>query len=147
MSIDRKLKLCNSVKESEKLWQYLNGKGGLVYTEFNTTYGFKGNLRALDAIRFPELEQGIHRASGNYEKIRFLIKNYEVELIEVHNWGFYGFGQLIGKSEITQKYWTPKKIKKILITMGPHEFHPETNPDPLTEEVFKKFDIEIFVPQ
>jgi hypothetical protein len=44
MSINSKLKLCNSVRESEKLWQYLNGKGGLVYTEFNTTYGFEGNL-------------------------------------------------------------------------------------------------------
>jgi hypothetical protein len=70
-----------------------------------------------------------------------------VELIEVHNWGFYGFGQLIGKSEIVQKYWSPKKIKKVLVTLGPQEYHPEKKPDPLTEEVFKKFDIEIFVPQ
>jgi hypothetical protein len=44
-------------------------------------------------------------------------------------------------------HWFPKKIKKILITLGPKEFHPENKPDPLTEEVFRKFDIDIFVPQ
>lgn len=147
MSINSKFNFCNSVKESDKLRQYLKGKGGLVFTEFNTTYRHKGKLRALDAIRFPELEQGIYRASGNYENIELLIKNNEVELIEVHFWGFYGFGQLIGKSEIVLKHWSPKKINKIFITLGSNEFHPEKNPDPLTEEVFKKFDIEIFVPQ
>jgi hypothetical protein len=127
MPSDDKLKLCNSVLESEKLEQYLSGKGGLVFTEFNTTYGFMGKTRALDAIGFPELENGIKRALGNYANIKSLIKNYEVELIEVHKWGFYGFGQLVGKSEIVQKYWSPKKIKKILIILGSYEFHPETN--------------------
>ena len=146
-SIKESDKLCNSVKETEKLRQYLNGKGGLVYTEFNTTDGLGGKVRALDAIRFPKLENRIDKAFGHYEKIRSTMQNHEVELIEVHKWGFYGFGQLVGKSEIVQKYWFPMKVKKVLITLGSYEFHPETNPDPLTEEVFKKFDIEIFVPQ
>jgi len=149
MSFDKikKKPYCNSVLESHALEQYWNEKGGLVYTEFNTTYGFEGKMRALDAIRFPELEKGIFRARHRYEEIKSLITKYEVELIEVLNWGFYGFGQLVGKSEIVQNHWSPKKIKKILITLGPNEFHPEKNPDPLTEEVFKKFEIEIFVPQ
>ncbi len=82
-SIKESDKLCNSVKESGKLQQYLNGKSGLIFTEFNTKFRHKGKLRALDAIRFPELEQGIYRASGNYENIELLIKNNEIELIDV----------------------------------------------------------------
>lgn len=64
----------------------------------------------------------------------------------MHHWGFYGLGQLVGKAEIFEKYWSQKPAKKVLIVLGPHEFHPETNPDPLTEEVFKKLGIEVFVP-
>jgi hypothetical protein len=74
MSINSKLGYCNSVKESEVLWQYLNGKGGLVYTEFNTTHGDKGNLRALDAIRFPELEQGFLALLEIMKKLDYLSK-------------------------------------------------------------------------
>jgi hypothetical protein len=148
MSFDKikKKPYCNSVLESRALEQYWNEKGGRVYTEFNTTYGFEGKMRALDAIRFPELEKGIFRARHRYEEIKSLIAKYEVELIEVHHWGFYGFGQLVGKSEIFQKYWSPKRIKKVMIILSPKEYHPQTNPDLLAEEVFKKFGIEIFVP-
>jgi hypothetical protein len=143
----KKKQYCNSALESRALEQYWNEKGGRVYTEFNTTYGFEGKMRALDAIRFPELEKGMFRARNKYYEIKSLIANYEVELIEVHNWGFYGFGQLVGKSEIFGKYWSPKRTKKVLIILGPNEFHPQKNPDRLTEEVFEKFGIEIFVPK
>jgi hypothetical protein len=61
--------------------------------------------------------------------------------------GFYGLGQIIGKSMIVEKYWTPKKkIKKGLITLGPKLFHPVQKPDPATEEVFRQFDVKVFVP-
>jgi hypothetical protein len=137
---------CNSALESRALEQYWNEKGGRIYTEFNTAYGFEGKMRTLDAIRFPELEKGMLRARNRYEEIKSLVAKYEVELIEVHHWGFYGFGQLIGKSEIFAKYWSPKSAKKVLIILSPKEFHPQTKPDPLTEEVFKKFAIEVYVP-
>lgn len=80
---------------------------------------------------------------GNYETISYLIKNNEVELIEVHGWGFYGFGQIVGKSEIVQKYWEPKKVKKVLITFSP-KYDSERNPDLPTFEVFEKFGIKVY---
>jgi hypothetical protein len=36
--------LCNSVLESRAFEQYWNEKGGLVYAEFNTAYGFEGKM-------------------------------------------------------------------------------------------------------
>ena len=135
-------RLCNSLLESKPLQQYWEENGGLLFTEFNTTYGLKGMMRALDAIRFPKLERGAYRSTGNYETIANLIKNYEVELIEVHGWGFYGFGQLIGKSEIVQKYWEPKKVSKVLITINP-KYDSKRNPDSPTLEVFEKFSIKV----
>jgi hypothetical protein len=136
-----------SLRESEKLFQYYQEKGGLVFREFNTTQGIEGKPRSIDAIRFPELEIGIHTARGNYNEIRPLIENHTVELIEVHKWGFYGFGQLIGKKEIVKKYWNPKEMKMVLITANLTNFHPETKPDPPTEEVFKKYGISIYIPK
>jgi hypothetical protein len=92
-----------SQRESERLFQYYREKGGLVFREFNTTQEINGRPRSIDAIRFPELETGIFTARGNYPMIRQLIEKHIVELIEVHKWGFYGFGQLIGKKEIVEK--------------------------------------------
>ena len=131
--------------ESKPLQQYWEENGGLLFTEFNTIYDLKGMSRALDAIRFPNIERGAYRATGNYETIANLIKNNEVELIEVHSWGFYGFGQLIGKSEIVQKYWEPKKVSRVLITINP-KYDSEKNPDLPTLEVFKKFGIKVYAP-
>jgi hypothetical protein len=139
-------RFCNSPLESVPLKQYWQEKGGLLFTEFNTTYGLKGNLRAFDAIRFPDLETGAYRAHGNYEAIKSLIKNFEVELIEVHDWGFHSFGQIVGKTEIVKKHWAPKKIRKVLITVDPKHFHPKTNPDPPTQEVFKKYQVSVYIP-
>lgn len=85
-------RFCNSPLESQPLQKYWEEKGGLLFTEFNTTFGQNGLLRALDAIRFPELEREAYRSKDNYEAIAQLMKNNEVELIEVHSWGFYGFG-------------------------------------------------------
>jgi hypothetical protein len=62
------------------------------------------------------------------------------------NWGFYALGQIIGKAEIINKYWPPKEVQKTLITSKLTKFHPEINPDPPTEEVFKKYNVSIFVP-
>ncbi|NLD66331.1 MAG: hypothetical protein GX648_07140 [Crenarchaeota archaeon] len=138
---------CDSAQETEKLLQYWRRFGGLVFTEFNTTHGYGGKMRRLDAIRFPELESRVHKTADRYEEIRELVGKHAVELIEVHNWGFYGFGQLVGKAEIFRKYWSPKNMKLIFIVMGAHEFDPVTNPDPLTEDVFRKYGIEIFVPK
>ena len=78
MSFDKikKKPYCTSVLESRALEQYWNEKGGRVYTEFNTTHGFEGKMRALDAIRFPELEKGIFRAGQRYEEIKSLIAKY-----------------------------------------------------------------------
>ena len=98
--------------EDEKLKVYYDEVGGLFFTEFNTTQGQRGKLRALDAIRFPDLETGIYKSSGNYDTIRNLIPEHSVELIEVHKWGFYVLGQLIGKYRITEKYWDPKEAKR-----------------------------------
>lgn len=135
-----------SSKEARKLKQYFDEKRGLIFTQFNTTQGVEGKLRSLDAIRFPNQEKEIYKAKGNYENIAQLIEEQTVELIEVHKWGFYRFGQLIGKSEIVKKYWNPKRIKKVLITLSPTTFQPEKNPDPPTEEVFEKFGITVFTP-
>jgi len=136
-----------SPRESVRLFQYYIEKEGLVFREFNTTQGIQGKSRSIDAIRFPELDTGIYTARGNYSEIRQLIENHLVELIEVHKWGFYGLGQLIGKKEIVEKYWNPKEIKLVLITANLTSFHPETNTDPPTEEVFKKFGVSVFVPK
>jgi hypothetical protein len=136
---------CNSLLESEPLQKYWEEKGGLLFTEFNTTYGQNGILRALDAIRFPDLDKGAYRSKGNYEAIGHLIKSNEVELIEVHGWGLYGFGQIVGKSEIVQKHWTPKRVTKVIITINP-KFDPKKNPDTATREVFEKYGIKIFIP-
>ena len=93
------------------------------------------------------LGTGFYTARGNYDKITKIIESYSVELIEVHKWGFYALEQLIGKEELVKKYWKPNAIKKVLITSNLTMFHPERNPDPPTEEVFKKFEVTIFVPE
>ena len=136
-----------SRKENLKLKQYFEENSGLAFTEFNTTQGMEGNLRALDAILFPGLETGVYKSSGNYSEIEELIQENPVKLIEVHKLGFYGFGQLVGKEKLVKKYWNPKETKKVLVTLSPEEYHPERNPDPLTREVFDEFDIEVFVPE
>lgn len=138
-------RFCNSLLKSKPLQKYWDDNGGLLFTEFNTTFGLKGKLRALDAIRFPCLETGVYRAAGNYEAIANLIKNNEVELIEVHGWGFYGFGQIVGKSEIVQKYWEPKKVSKVLITFSP-KYDSQRSLDLPTFEVFEKFGITVYSP-
>jgi len=100
---------CNSLLESKPLQKYWEEKGGLLFTEFNTTYGQKGILRALDAIRFPELKSGAYRSKDNYETISELIKNHDVELIEVHGWGFYGFRLNSGKIRDSSEILDSKK--------------------------------------
>ena len=149
MSFVNKWKVADgpSPRESERLFQYYNEKGGLFFKEFNTTQGIEGRPRSIDAIRFPELETGIFKAQGNYTAIKELIETSLVELVEVHKWGFYALGQLIGKEELVKKYWNPKEIRKVLITVNLSGFHPETKPDPPTEEVFQKFDVSIYVPK
>jgi hypothetical protein len=136
-----------SPRESERLFQYYSEKGGLVFREFNTTEGIVGRTRSIDAIRFPELKTGIYTAFGNYPIITQLIEKHHVELIEVHKWGFYGLGQLIGKKEIVEKYWNPKEINLVLITSNLTAYHPEMNPDPPTEEVFEKYGVSVYVPK
>jgi len=135
-----------SIREDRKLLEYYEEKGGLVFTEFNTTQSMAGRLRALDAIRFPQLEKGIYQSAGNYNRIKKLIREHPVELIEVHKWGLYGFGQLVGKSYIVEHHWHPKQTTKILITLSPNRYHPGKNPDPITRSVFDAFDIEVYVP-
>jgi hypothetical protein len=57
---------CNSAIEAKELEQYRREKGVLIHAEFNTTHGLKGKLRALDAIRFPDLEKGVFEASSKH---------------------------------------------------------------------------------
>ena len=135
-----------SANENQKLLQYHEDKGGLLFTEFNVTQGMPGKKRSLDAIRFPQLEKDSYQSAGNYEKLKELIQKYKVELIEVHKWGFYGFGQLIGKSYILEQQWNPHHFEKVLITMSSETYHPETKPDPVTRSVFDAFDIKVYVP-
>ena len=105
-----------------------------------------GKKRALDAIRFPQLEKGRYRSAGNYDKLRELIQKHKMELIEVHNWGFSGFGQLVGKSYILEHHWNPHRFDKVLITLSAKTYHPDTRPDPVTRSVFDAFDIKVYIP-
>jgi len=137
----------HSKRENIALKQYFTENKGLMFTEFNTTQSMKGNLRALDAILFPELEESKYKSTGNYSKIRELIKENTVELIEVHKWGFYALGQLVGKEKLVKKHWNPKETQKVLVTLDPEIYHPEKNSDSPTREVFDESNIEIFVPE
>lgn len=136
-----------SPRESERLWQYYQANGGLFFREFNTTKYLEGRTRSIDAIRFPNLESGFYKAQGNYLQIKEIIQEQPVEVIEVHKWGFYALGQLIGKAEILEKYWSPKDVSKVLIMSNLTSFHPASKPDPPTEEIFKKHNISIHVPK
>jgi len=132
--------------ENLKLKEYIDKRKGLTFTEFNTTQGKKGKQRRLDAILFPDMERGVYKSAGNYPKIKELIEKHPIELIEVHKWGFYPLGQLIGKEKILKKHWNPKETQKVLITLNPNRYHPKLNPDPLTKKVFDELDVEVFVP-
>ncbi|MDI9578105.1 MAG: hypothetical protein QM398_08235 [Thermoproteota archaeon] len=58
----------------------------------------------------PELESRVHKTANKYEETREFVDKHVVELVEVHNWGFYGFGQLVGKSEVFKKYWSTNSV-------------------------------------
>jgi len=132
--------------ENIRLKKYLEKNRNLAFAEFNTTHGLEGSKRALDAILFPGLEGHTYKSRGNYENIKKLIEDHPVELIEVHGWGFYVLGQLIGKEHIVQKYWNPLETQKVLLTMDSKKYHPKKSPDKPTQEVFEKYGVEVYVP-
>lgn len=137
--------------EDPYLEAYHEQEGGLVFTEFNVASPVPGSRqRRLDAIRFPDApggNEGIYRYSPrkNHETIARLIKAYPVEAIEVHKWGFYVFGQLVGKRELLWIHWDPVSVEPVLLptTHGKGAYHPDVHEDPATEAVFEKHGIRV----
>lgn len=142
-----------SESEDEHLAAYHEQRGGLLFAEVNVAYPVTGSRqRRLDGVLFPNPphnhdQEAYHYTPSNRPYIRELIQNHTAELIEVHSWGFYGFGQIVGKARIVQNEWNPANIRKVFIpdnnARGP--FYPNEDPDPATEDVFDEFDINVVV--
>lgn len=136
-----------STRENKLILQYFQEKGGLVITEFNVTDGVSDSRqRRLDAIRVPEEDDRIKEyGATSRNQVANLISSQKCELIEVHGWGFYVLGQLIGKHEILEQYWETKETEKVLIVDneagGP--YHPDERKDKATHEVFDRHNIEV----
>jgi hypothetical protein len=142
-----------SESEDAHLEAYHEQRGGLLLVEVNVAYPVTGSRqRRLDGILFPNPPQNrdgeaYHYTSSNRPLIRELIQSRTAELIEVHSWGFYGFGQIVGKAHIVQDEWNPADIRKVFIpdnnARGP--YYPDENPDPATEKVFDDFGVDVVV--
>jgi len=142
-----------SESEDAHLEAYHEQRGGLLLVEVNVAYPVTGSRqRRLDGILFPNPPQNrdgeaYHYTSSNRPLIRELIQSCTAELIEVHSWGFYGFGQIVGKAHIVQDEWNPADIRKVFISdnnaRGP--YYPDENSDPATEKVFDDFGVDVVI--
>ncbi len=134
--------------EDRLLEKYWKREGGLLFTEFSVTKGMDGRSRRVDAIRFPNppVKEEAYCSKGNYDIIRQIIQRHEVELIEVHEWSFHAFGQVVGKAGIVKNRWNPYEVNKTVIpTNSRKSYYPNNERDEPTHEVFDKFGIEVEV--
>jgi len=142
-----------SESEGEHLLDYHKSRGGLLFTEVNVAYPVTGSRqRRLDGVLFPNPPDefdtdAYHYTSDNRSSIKSLIGTRVAELIEVHSWGFYGFGQIVGKSRIVEREWDPHDIRRVFIPDNNvrNPYYPNEKPDPATESVFDDFDITVEV--
>jgi len=137
-----------STRENKLIKKYYEKKGGLVVTEVNVTDGIKDSRqRRLDAVRFPgEKDRIIEYSDIGREKVSDLFESEEAELIEVHNWGFYVFGQLVGKEEVLKENWRLKETRKVLLVdngASGGSYKSQFSRDEATHEIFDKYNIEV----
>lgn len=117
----------------------------MLFTEVNVAYPVDGSRqRRLDGLRIinPPYAEGKAYAYGpeNRSNIWELLESHPVELIEVHGWGFHAFGQVLGKAEILSNSLNPHDLRKTVITAEDWS-NPKEKPDPATEDVYAKFDV------
>lgn len=142
-----------SEREDKQLAEYHEHRGGLLFTEVNVAYPVSGSRqRRLDGVLFPNPPDGhdggaYHYTPANRPEIRELMQHCVSELIEVHSWGFYGFGQLVGKAAIIENEWKPADVRKVFIpdNDGRSPYYPDETSDPATEAVFDEFDVDVVV--
>jgi hypothetical protein len=142
-----------SEREDDHLVRYHERRGGLLFSEVNVAHPVPGSRqRRLDGVLFPDPPEGLdgdayHYTPSNRAGIRDLLRDRTAELIEVHAWGFYGFGQLVGKAAIVENEWNPEAVQKVFIpdNDGRSPYYPDENPDPATEAVFDQFDVDVVV--
>lgn len=160
----------NREQEDELLARYYGKHGGLLFAEVNVTFPLKkSRQRKVDGVRIPEppesMEGAYHYGSENRRMIWKLIQNHTAEIIEIHDWGFQVFGQVIGKSEILLNMLEPHDLQKTVIVKdedtileGPGaqtEFDGQGNikikteqgyvRDKATQAVFDDYDITVVV--
>lgn len=123
-----------------------------MFTEFNVAAKMPGSrMRRLDGIRFPEPLGGLTGAfvsgSENRTLVEEMFRRCTVELIEVHRWGFYALGQVVGKRRLLEGHWAPKEIHSVLIVDNSKspQYRPSEDPDPAAEWVFRDFGIRVVV--
>lgn len=115
-----------------------------MFVEVNTAYPKTGSLqRRLDGVLFPnppsEFNECAYRYTpANRPGIQELFSEHVAELIEVHDWGFFGFGQIVGKARLVETEWDPYALRRVFIPTNPGKL-----PDSATESVFEDFMIEV----
>ncbi|MFB6215697.1 MAG: hypothetical protein ABEJ72_01825 [Candidatus Aenigmatarchaeota archaeon] len=138
-----------STRENRLIHQYFEENGGLIFTEFNVADGVPNSRqRRLDAIRFPIGDDRIQEYnSSKREEVASLLADQKCELIEVHGWGFYVLGQLIGKQELLEQHWDTEETEKVLIVDNEAggEYHPDERRDEATHDVFDAHDVQVEV--
>ena len=127
-------------KEDRLMAQYVEERGGLLFTQVNVAYRSEGlGHRYLDGLRIidPGVGEGEMYSYGgaNRETIWGLMEEHPVEAIEVHDWGLDVFGHCLGKAAIIEQEFDPPAVDRtIIVGDGPPD-------EPAVEQVYDAFGV------
>jgi hypothetical protein len=140
-------------RRDELLARYHQRHGGLLFVDPNVAQaGSRPRFPSGILITNPSPENDEDAYDYRLKdsaSVQERVSKLSAELIEVQNWGFNGFGRIVGKSRIIEREWNPHRLKRVLVVKNSddkdHPYYPEKKRDPSTEAVFDDSDIEIVV--
>ncbi len=138
-------------------WYHKNNlETGPLFREFRVTNGIENSARqrALDGLLICNGEENqVYKPTlqnGGYEYAKHLIdQNYPLIAIEVHKWGWEGFGQVVGKATLLEDFWDAPIVRKVLVVKNNQgrnfERLDRENPQVDLESIMADYGVEIVI--
>lgn len=138
-------------------WYHKNNlESGPLFREFRVTNCIANSARqrALDGLLICNGEENqVYKPTlqnGGYEYAKHLIdQNYPLIAIEVHKWGWEGFGQVVGKATLLEDFWDAPIVRKVLVVKNNQgrsfERLDRENPQVDLESIMADYGVEIVI--